>query len=492
MKLRDLIESLEYKELININDYSLEVDNVSYNSKTCKANSVFVCIVGEHTDGHEYFQNAIQNGAVVCVVERPLNSNIPQIVVGSTQKALADVTVIIKGNATKALTLVGVTGTNGKTTVSHLLQKIIEDSKNNCGLIGTLGYKSSSSSEYVSTGHTTPQAPELQDAFIDFKYNKHIDNVVMEVSSHAIAQHRIKNCVFNGAIFTNLTQDHLDFHVTMSNYFNEKAKLFEDLVSGDFAIVNIDDEYGEKLLAKISSSVSIYTYSVSKAADIMAKNVKFSSKGAQFTLITPKEKLEVALKLNGKFSVYNSLAAIAGAYAMGISAKDAVNSIKELSVTGRFEIVNEEPIVIVDYAHTPDGLKNILLAALDIKPEGGDLICLFGCGGDRDVTKRPKMGAIAEEYANKVILTSDNPRSEDPQQIISDILAGFKSTTNVIVEPDRGDAIRAAKNIAKNNDVVVLAGKGHETYQILKDNTIHFDDREEALKVFGKDEVIND
>ncbi len=485
MKLRELIEKVEYKELVNITDYSVEVENVSYNSKKCTPNSAFVCIVGEHTDGHEYFQNAVENGAVVCIVEKQLNSDVPQIVVESTQAALADVTVAIKGNISKNLNLIGVTGTNGKTTVSHLLQKIIEDSKGNCGLIGTLGYKSSSKEDYVSTGHTTPQAPELQDALVDFKYNKQLDNVVMEVSSHSIAQHRIRNCSFNGAIFTNLTQDHLDFHVTMSNYFNEKAKLFEDLVSGDFAVVNVDDEYGVKLLGKISPMVSVYTYSISKSADIMARDIKYSAKGAQFTLITPKEKLDVALKLNGKFSIYNSLAAITAAYALGISAEDAIKSIKDLSVAGRFEIVNEQPMVIVDYAHTPDGLKNILIAAADIKPEGGDLICLFGCGGDRDVTKRPKMGAIAEEYAHKVILTSDNPRSEDPQQIISDILTGFKSTDNVIVEPDRGEAIRAAKNIAKDNDVVVLAGKGHETYQILKDETVHFDDREEAEKVFG-------
>lgn len=491
MKLRELVEKLEYKGLINISDYSIEVEQVSYNSKTCGVNSAFVCIVGEHTDGHEFYQDAVQNGAVVCVVERPLNSPIPQIVVESTQKALADIAVIIKGNVSEKLCLIGVTGTNGKTTVSHLLQKIIEDINGNCGLIGTLGYKSTSNDEYISTGHTTPQAPELQDVFVDFKYHKHIENVVMEVSSHSIAQHRIRNCVFNGAVFTNLTQDHLDFHVTMSNYFNEKAKLFEDLVNGDFAVVNVDDEYGVKLLERISSSVNVYTYSVAKTADIMAKDVKFSSKGAQFTLFTPKEKLDVNLKLNGKFSVYNALAAITGAYAMGISASDAVNSIKDLSVTGRFEIVNEEPMVIVDYAHTPDGLKNILIAASEIKSANGDLICLFGCGGDRDVTKRPKMGAIAEEYADKVVLTSDNPRSEDPQQIISDILAGFKSTSNVLVEPDRGDAIRAVKNIAQKDDVVVLAGKGHETYQILKDTTVHFDDREEAKKIFAMNEVTN-
>lgn len=486
MKLRNLIDQLNYKELVNMNDFSIDVENVSYNSKTCKPNDIFVCISGEHTDGHEFFQEALNNGAVVCVVEKILNSDIPQIVVDSTQEILADLAIILNGNATENINLIGVTGTNGKTTVSHLLQRIIEDHKGNCGLIGTLGYKTSSASEYTSTGHTTPQAPELQNIFSEFKFNKDsINNVVMEVSSHAIVQHRIKGCSFNGAVFTNLTQDHLDFHVTMNNYFNAKVRLFEDLVTGDFAIINIDDQYGDKFIEKLAPNVTLYTYAINSPADFMAKEVKLSTKGAEFVLITPKEKVNVKLKMNGMFSIYNSLAAIAAAYAMGISTKNSIKTLENLGgVNGRFEIVNQEPLVVVDYAHTPDGLKNILLAAKDIKPAGGKLICLFGCGGDRDVTKRPKMGSIAEDIADKVILTSDNPRSEDPQQILSDILAGFRSTDNVIVEADRAAAIKIAAEIADKNDVVILAGKGHETYQILKDDTIHFDDKEEAKKVF--------
>jgi len=487
MKLRTLVEQLNYRELVNMNDFSIDIENVAYSSKACKPNDIFVCITGEHTDGHEYFQEALNNGAVVCVVEKILNSDIPQIVVDSTQEILADLAIILNGNATESINLIGVTGTNGKTTVSHLLQKIIEENKEKCGLIGTLGYKASSADEYITTGHTTPQAPELQNIFSDFRYGTdEIKNVVMEVSSHSIIQHRIKGCSFNGAIFTNLTQDHLDFHVTMNNYFSAKARLFEDLVAGDFAVVNVDDEYGKKLTEKVSKTVTLYTYAVNNTADIMAKDVRFTPEGATFTLITPKDVFKVKLKMNGMFSVYNSLAAIAGAYAMGIGAKDAVTTIEALGgVSGRFEIVHNEPTVIVDYAHTPDGLKNILVAAKDINTNNGKLICLFGCGGDRDVTKRPKMGAIAEELADKVILTSDNPRGEDPQQIISDILAGFKSTDNVIVESDRAAAIKIAANIAEKNDIVVLAGKGHENYQILKDSNVHFDDREEAKKAFN-------
>ena len=485
MKLRSLIEQIPYKELVNVNDYSLDVENVSYNSKTTRPNDIFVCITGEHTDGHEFFQEAVNNGAIACIVEKILNSDIPQVVVDSTQEILADLAIILNGNTSTALNLIGVTGTNGKTTVSHLLQKMIEDQKGDCALIGTLGYKYSTTDDYHTTGHTTPQAPELQSIFADIKYNKQISNVVMEVSSHALAQHRVKGCDFNGAIFTNLTQDHLDFHITMNNYFMAKAKLFENLATGDFAVINIDDEYGERLKNMVSPSVSIYTYAINNSADIMAKDVKFSSKGVSFTCMTPKDKIKVNLKMNGIFSVYNSLAAIAGAYAMGLDVKKAIKSIEPLKgVAGRFEIVHQGPMVIVDYAHTPDGLKNILVSANGIKAPKGKLICVFGCGGDRDVTKRPQMGAIAEELSDKVILTSDNPRSEDPQQILSDILSGFKSTDNVIVEADREAAIKAAKKLAHKDDIVVIAGKGHEDYQILKNKTIHFDDREEVKKIF--------
>ena len=486
MKLRNLLDRFEYKELVNVEDFSIDVENISYNSKMCRPNDIFVCVVGEHRDGHEYFHEAINNGAVICVVEKILNSDIPQIVVNSTQEALADLAIILNGNISESLYLVGVTGTNGKTTVSHLLQKIVEENKNSCGLIGTLGFRASSTSEYETTGHTTPQAPELQKILEDFKYEKQIENLVMEVSSHSIVQHRIKGCDFNGAIFTNLTQEHLDYHVTMQNYFSAKSRLFEDLVAGDFAVINADDEYGKKLLNIIAKDVKLITYAVNNDADFKASDVKFSTSGAEFKLKAFNENYDVKLKMNGMFSVYNTLAALAGAYAMDIDIKSALVSIQDLKgVAGRFEIITENPIVIVDYAHTPDGLKNILVSAKEIKSQSGELICVFGCGGDRDVTKRPQMGAIAEELADKVILTSDNPRSEDPQQIISDILAGFKSTDNVIVEADREAAISAAKRIAKNDDIVVIAGKGHEDYQILKDKTIHFDDREEVRKIFN-------
>lgn len=309
----------------------------------------------------------------------------------------------------------------------------------------------------------------------------------MEVSSHALEQNRVGGCCFNGAVLTNLTQDHLDYHITMDNYFEAKALLFRGLTEGDFAVINADDDYAQRFLDVVPLNVRKFTYGVKKQADIMAKDINFSLNGAEFTLATSEGEFAVNLHMNGMFSVYNVLAAVTASLAMGIELKVALKALENVKgVAGRFEVVAKKPLVIVDYAHTPDGLENVLNSAREITPKDGKLICLFGCGGDRDATKRPKMGAIAEKIADKIVITSDNPRSEDPQTIITDIIAGLKSTNpeKVTVEPDRGHAIALLKDIAGNNDVVVIAGKGHEDYQILKDRTIHFDDREEARKVF--------
>jgi UDP-N-acetylmuramoyl-L-alanyl-D-glutamate--2,6-diaminopimelate ligase len=315
-----------------------------------------------------------------------------------------------------------------------------------------------------------------------------IDNVVMEVSSHALEQNRVGGCRFNGAVLTNLTQDHLDYHITMENYFKAKALLFERLSEGNFAVVNIDDEYGQRFLDVVPEGVMKYTYGVKKDADVMAKDIHFSLNGAEFKLVIKEHEYNVNLHMNGMFSVYNVLAAITAALAMNIDINISLKALQNVhGVAGRFEVVNKKPLVIVDYAHTPDGLENVLKSAREITPKNGKLICLFGCGGDRDATKRPKMGAIAQKLSDKIVITSDNPRSEDPQQIITDIIAGLQSVNpeTVTVEPDRGEAIELLKSIADNNDVVVIAGKGHEDYQILKDKTIHFDDREQARKVFA-------
>ncbi len=493
MKLEELIEHLDYKDLINFKN--IDITGISYNSKTTKAGDVFICLTGEYTDGHKYAKDAIQNGAVALVVEHLLEVKVPQVVVNSTRHRIADIADAFYSSPSKGINLIGVTGTNGKTTVTHLIQKIMEEDSQKCALIGTLGYKLSSSGEYRDAKHTTPQAPELQATLRMIKDVEKIDNVVMEVSSHALEQNRVGGCIFNGAILTNLTQDHLDYHITMDNYFAAKALLFTGLkhVEGvseseqPFAVINADDEYSSRFLNAVPEGIRKFTYGVKNNADVIAKDISFSINGAEFTLVENGNSHKVNLHMNGMFSVYNVLAAVTGAIAMGIEITVALKALENVKgVAGRFEVVAHKPLVIVDYAHTPDGLENVLKSAREITPKDAKLICLFGCGGDRDATKRPKMGAIAEKLADKIIITSDNPRSEDPQMIITDIIAGVKSvnTENVIVEADRGIAISLLKTVANNNDVVVIAGKGHENYQILKNETIHFDDREEARKVF--------
>ena len=416
MELSDIIKHVDCIEVLNFKN--VDIKGISYNSNTIKSHEIFVCLKGEHVDGHNFAQMAFEKGAIAIMAEHPLNIEIPQLIVNSTQEKIADLAACFFHNPSHSLNLIGITGTNGKTTVTHLIQKIFEHENKKCALIGTLGYKLNSTSDYLEAKHTTPQAPELQMTLSKILQSD-ITNVVMEVSSHALEQFRVKNCKFQGAAFTNLTQDHLDFHITMENYFNAKAKLFTSLDKGSFAVINRDDKYAKKLLEKVPEGVNI---------------------------------LEATK-----------------------------------SVAGRFEIVHSDPMVIVDYAHTPDGLENILRAARELTPKDAELICMFGCGGDRDATKRPKMGSIAQSLSDKIVITSDNPRSEDPQQIITDILSGLKliNPKTVFVEPDRHLAIELLKKISTPKDVIILAGKGHEDYQILKDKTIHFDDREEVQKVFN-------
>ncbi len=485
MKLENLINNINYIELVNLENYNEEIEGISYNSRKTKRNDIFICLPGEHVDGHEYAEEAINNGAIACVVERRLCIEAPQIVVPSTEEIISEISSLFYSNPSSKLNIIGVTGTNGKTTVTHLIQELYEAFNNKCALIGTLGHKFNTKDIYRDAKHTTPQAPELQELLYDIN-DKCIDNVVMEVSSHSLIQKRVGKVDFNGAVFTNLTQDHLDFHITMDNYFKAKAILFEELIVDDFAVINADDNYAKKLLSLISPSVKQYTYGISQEADVMAKDITFENNGTKFTCIVNGEKYPVKMIMRGMFSVYNFLAALATGLAVGFDIKKSIEVLEKIpGVAGRFEIVNAKPTVIVDYAHTPDGLENVLKTAREITPKDGKLICIFGCGGDRDATKRPKMGKISEELADKVIITSDNPRTENPQQIITDILAGFKSINNVIVEPDRELAIKEAHKIAQENDVILVAGKGHEDYQILADETIHFDDREKVREIFA-------
>lgn len=484
MDLSTIIKNIKTEEVLNFKD--VDIKGISYNSNTINSHEIFVCLKGEHVDGHDFAQSAFEKGAVALMCERPLNIEIPQLIVKSTQESIADLAAIFYHNPSYELNLMGVTGTNGKTTVCHLVQKIFEQARKKCALIGTLGYKLSSKDDYLEAKHTTPQAPQMQETLQKI-LKADVLNVITEVSSHALEQFRVKNCNFSGAIFTNLTQDHLDYHITMENYFNAKAKLFKGLKKGNFAVINNDDKYAKRLIELINKDVNILTYGVKNKSDLMAKNVEFMSDGVAFDCYYKDKTLSFKLHLNGMFSVYNSLAAIGAALASGIELETIKEALEDTrSVAGRFEIVQTNPMVIVDYAHTPDGLENILRAARELTPKNGNLICMFGCGGNRDCTKRPKMGKIAQQLCDKIVITSDNPRQEDPQQIITDILSGLTliNPKTVFVESDRHLAIKLLKDISSENDVLVLAGKGHENYQILADKTIHFDDREEVAKIF--------
>lgn len=494
MNLNEIIKYIKPESILNSEKVeNIEIKGVSYNSKTIKQGELFVCLSGEHTDGHAYALSAQEKGASAIIALKKIEGiNIPVLIVENTQLALAQTAAIYYNFPSQKLRLIGVTGTNGKTTVTHLIENIFEHSGIKCGLIGTLGHRYSSKEEYISTKHTTPQAPELQLMFKDM-LDKGIGHVAMEVSSHSLEQHRVGECYFDAAVLTNLTQDHLDYHITMENYFKAKSKLFSSLKydrkENKYAVINNDDKSAKKFISALPDGIKILTYGIENNADITAKEIKFSVSGSEFECSTPVGTRNIKLQMTGMFSIYNALAALAVGIGENLPLDKCISALESTkSVAGRFEVVIREPLVIVDYANTPDGLSNVLEAARKIIPEGGKLICLFGCGGDRDATKRPKMGNIAENLADKVIITSDNPRSEDTQQIITDILSGIQSLNSdrISVEIDRARAIEIAAGIAAKNDVVVIAGKGHEDYQILKDKTIHFDDREEAIEAFEK------
>lgn len=488
---------LDIKEILNYFESSFElkenfyITGISYDSRSIKKGDIFVCLTGEKSDGHSYIKEAESKGAKAILASKNLETSLPVIYVKNTQESIAKLANFFYNEPSKKIRILGVTGTNGKTTTTHLIQHLLENNNLKTALIGTLGTKENTSSKYYDSKHTTPQAPDLQKTLSDL-VKKDFKYLSMEVSSHALSLHRVSECNFAGAILTNVTQDHLDFHLTMEEYASAKRKLFEMLNNSSwknkYAILNKDDSYYDSFNKSINKNIRSLSYGIKNAADFQAKDINFQSTGLTFTLTAPEGKFKVKSNLNGMFNVYNLLASISVAYAEGIKLIKIIETIQNATeVAGRFQIIKNEgdpnsPICIVDYAHTPDGLENILQAARPMVQKDKKLICVFGCGGDRDPTKRPKMGKIAEDLSDLVIVTSDNPRTEDPDQIINDILSGINNTSNIIVETDRQKAIEIAIKKSNPCDIIVVAGKGHEDYQILKDKTIHFDDREEVTK----------
>ncbi len=479
MKLHTLLAHLH--SIVQYEGDNPDITSIENDNRKCKAGSLFVCIKGYTVDGHDFAKVAVDNGAAAVLAERSLDLDVPVIVVRDTARAMAVLADAFYGHPTQKLRLIGITGTNGKTTTSHLLEKIFGDQKQKTGLIGTMYTKIAD--QIFETKNTTPDSITLQQSFFKMT-EENVDTAIMEVSSHALELGRVHGCDYDIAVFTNLTQDHLDFHKTMERYQQAKSLLFSQLGNTyyenrpKYAVLNADDQATEDFIK--STAAIVVTYGIETCADVAAEDIKISAKGTAFTLIVAGQKRHVQLQLIGKFSVYNVLATIAASLCAGVSLDESIQSIEEISgVSGRFELVSagQEFPVIVDYAHTPDSLENVLKTVREFAPK--KIFVVVGCGGDRDKTKRPIMAKIACQLATDPIFTSDNPRSEDPAQILRDMEAGVIGQTYQVIE-DRRQAIQHAVTKAEAGDVIVIAGKGHETYQLIGDQVLHFDDREEA------------
>lgn len=476
MKLSELLKGIEVK-----NSYEdVEILDVTQDSRLVTKGSLFVCIKGAAFDGHNVAQQMLDNGAQAVVVERDLGIN-NQIIVNDTRSIYSFICSNFFGNPAKKLKLIGLTGTNGKTTTTFLIKQILENSGKRVGLIGTV--QNMIGDKIYPAKFTTPDPYELQKLFA-LMVEDGCEYCVMEVSSQALAQGRVNGLRFAVAAFTNLTQDHLDYHKTWENYFESKRILFKN---ADVAVTNADDENGLKIIDGLDFE-KVVTYAVNtNNATYVAKNVKFKSNGVEYELVGDSIG-RCNCPIPGRFSVYNSLCAASCALALGIEFNKVLESIaKSQGVKGRIEVVpngSRDFTIIIDYAHSPDGLENIITSLKEISK--GRVVTLFGCGGDRDKTKRPKMGKIAAELSDFCIVTSDNPRSENPSEIIKDILVGMEGiTTPYEVVENRRDAIEYAIRNAQKDDIILLAGKGHETYQILPTGTIHFDEREVIADIIG-------
>lgn len=458
----------------------LDITGIVYDSRKTAPGNVFVCIKGYETDGHKFAASAVKMGASVVVAEDKINVDAPVIYVENTRKFIAQLACTFYGNPSKKLSLIGITGTNGKTTITYLIKSILETAEKRVGIIGTnqniIGDKVLFTK---STTPTTPNSLELQQLFTEMVYHG-AEYVVMEVSSHALELDRVHGCEFDVGVFTNLTQDHLDFHGSMENYLNAKAKLFEISKKG---VVNFDDEAGRTIYNRAQCG-DILRVGLADGCDLRATDIKITSRGAEFKLIYNGTSYDTAIQIPGKFSVYNAVCAAGAALQIGIDIETVLEGLKKATgVVGRVEVVptDTDYTVIIDYAHTPDGLENIINCVKEFAE--GRTITLFGCGGDRDSSKRAVMGEISGRLSDFSIITSDNPRTEDPLAIVREIEVGMKRTGGEYkLIADRREAIGYALDMAKPGDVIILAGKGQETYQIIGKEKFDFDERIEVYK----------
>lgn len=475
MILKSLLKGLDY-EVIKGNEES-KVQNIRYDNRKIEQGDAFVCVKGFKVDGHSFIGDAIKKGAKTLIVQEDVSvqEDITIIKVRDTRKALAIMSSNYFGNPKDKLKIIGITGTNGKTTSAFIIKSILEKAGFMTGLIGTIA--NYIGNKKVDAVRTTPESYELHELFKNM-VDAGVEYCVMEVSSHSLELDRVYGVQFEEGIFTNLTRDHLDFHKTFENYYNAKFKLFE---RSNHSIINLDDPYGANIVKDIEErgvKTKVSTFSIEKESDFKAFEIKSHSNGSEFKVNLEKVE-EFSINIPGEYNIYNSLGCIICAYNLNIPMNKIKEGLSDVVIPGRCELVAKEKnlpySIIIDYAHTPDGLENILSTVKAFTRNR--MISVFGCGGDRDKVKRPQMGKIGCELSDIAIITSDNPRSEEPMDIINDIVKPL-NYDNFVIEVNRKEAIRKAMNMALEGDVIVIAGKGHETYQILKDETIHFDERE--------------
>ncbi|MDT9336122.1 UDP-N-acetylmuramoyl-L-alanyl-D-glutamate--2,6-diaminopimelate ligase [Clostridium perfringens] len=475
MILKSLLKGLDY-EVIKGNEES-KVQNIRYDNRKIEQGDAFVCIKGFKVDGHSFVIDAVKKGAKVLIVQDDVSvqEDITIIKVRDTRKALAIMSSNYFGNPKDKLKIIGITGTNGKTTSAFIIKSILEKAGLMTGLIGTIA--NYIGNKKVDAVRTTPESYELHELFKNM-VDAGVEYCVMEVSSHSLELDRVYGIQFEEGIFTNLTRDHLDFHKTFENYYNAKFKLFE---RSNHSIINLDDPYGANIVKDIEErgvKTKVSTFSIEKESDFKAFEIKSHSNGSEFKVNLERVE-EFYINIPGEYNIYNSLGCIICAHNLNIPMDKIKEGLSDVVIPGRCELVAKEKnlpySIIIDYAHTPDGLENVLTTVKAFTKNR--MISVFGCGGDRDKVKRPQMGKIGCELSDIAIITSDNPRSEEPMDIINDIVKPL-NYDNFVIEVNRKEAIRKAMNMALEGDVIVIAGKGHETYQILKDETIHFDERE--------------
>ena len=473
MKLKELLQGILVLETNA--DMQMNIEAVAYDSRKVTSGSLFVAISGFASDGNRFIPMAMEKGAAVVVTAKRPESDIPYVLVENDRYALAMIGTNFYGHPAKSMTMIGVTGTNGKTSVTLLLKHVLEKTLGaKVGLIGTM--ENLVGDEVIPTERTTPESFELQGLFARMR-DAGCTHVVMEVSSHALTLDRVGGVHFDVAAFTNLTEDHLDFHKTMDAYCDAKAELFARC---DRAVINADDPYAPRMIAKAACPVTTYSL---REATLRAENLELHAEGIRFDAVDAQGSVAVSLGIPGKFTVYNALTVLGMARALNIDMQAAAAALATAKgVKGRIEVVPtpEKPYsILIDYAHTPDGLENVLTSVKDFCK--GRVIAVFGCGGDRDPIKRPIMGRIGVTESDFAIITSDNPRTEDPMAIIEDILKGVDASMGAyIVVPERRNAIGYAMDIAEKDDIIVLAGKGHETYQEINGVKYHLDEREEV------------